>query len=499
MISRKRADRELSFDSTLVGNNAGLVNNKKVKLDLHFFNIGTLYSLNTSKYPNILLDNSKNLISFGRSKKKNNDHIINEIDCSSIHCNLIFSNNGPNGNLIISIKDLSSNGTFINDNLIGKGNIHLIRDGDKLSFASNVHYIVKYNNNANTSNTNTNTNMSFFDQYILTPTILGTGHYAQVKETINRETGEICAVKIFHPTTKKNEGDANQLNRELNILTELNHPNIVGFYSTFLEPVNESSITTYLVLEKVNGGELFNRIVNKGKLNQNECKSIMKQLVEGLSYLHSKDIVHRDLKPENILLSITPGQRQYPWDEGESNVIVKIADFGLAKFIGKFQFTNTLCGTPAYVAPEVLVNSQERKYNRAVDMWSVGVLLYVCLCGFPPFSEELGPPTMRQQILEGKYAFYSPYWDGIDDIVLDLISRLLVVDSNKRLTSNQMLIHPWINDGLNIIDNVEVNKPTPQLSFNGIERMQSDIKPISLKSRAQSSSVDQDGDLSMYK
>lgn len=492
MISRKRAGRALSFDTTAATD----ASDKTLKKQKSPSFIGTLYSLSAPKYPNIQLDTSKSTITFGRSKKKNNDHIVNEIDCSSSHCQLIISNNGPNDTLIISIKDTSSNGTFINDTLIGKENTLLVRDGDKLSLASNVHYIVKYSNMSKTAAV-----PSFFDKYILTPTVLGTGHYAQVKETINRETGEICAVKIFHPTTKKNEGDANQLNRELNILTELNHPNVVGFYSTFLEPVNESSITTYLVLEKVNGGELFNRIVNKGKLNQFECKSIMKQLTEGLSYLHSKDIVHRDLKPENILLSITPGVRQSPWDEGESNVVVKIADFGLAKFIGKFQFTNTLCGTPAYVAPEVLVNSQERKYNRAVDMWSVGVLLYVCLCGFPPFSEELGPPTMRQQILEGKYAFYSPYWDDIDDIILDLISRLLVVNPNERLTANQMLIHPWINEGLDVINFDDVNKP--QLSFNGIERMHSDINPITLQTKACESvsesnyNADEDGDLSM--
>ena len=101
---------------------------------------------------------------------------------------------------------------------------------------------------------------------------------------------------------------------------------------------------------------------------------------------------------------------------------------------------------PAYVAPEVLVNQQNRRYNRAVDMWSVGVLLYVCLCGFPPFSEELGPPSMRQQIIEARYAFFSPYWDDIADDALDLISRLLVADPNRRLSVEQALRHPWLRD-----------------------------------------------------
>ncbi|GAV28378.1 hypothetical protein PMKS-001849 [Pichia membranifaciens] len=152
-----------------------------------------------------------------------------------------------------------------------------------------------------------------------------------------------------------------------------------------------------------------------------------------------------------------PGQsHNQPWDDGELSVQVKIADFGLAKLIGKSQFTTTLCGTPAYVAPEVLANSQHRKYNKSVDMWSVGVLLYVCLCGFPPFSEELGPPSMRQQILEAKFAFYSPYWDDIGDISLDLISRLLVAKPDQRLSVRQAISHPWFeNPPLNDVMEVQ--------------------------------------------
>lgn len=399
-----------------------------------------LNSLDTSKYPNIEIP-FKNIIKIGRSHSKNNDIIIGANDCSSIHCEFRIGKSFHNYNLI-TVNDYSSNGTFINDVLIGRNNSSLLRDGDRLSFASTLHYIVRYDLKYRSNK------VSFFNKYVLTNKLLGTGHYAQVKEAIERETGKVCAVKIFNPTNQS--GQASQLNRELEILVNLNHPNIVGFYDTFLEPISMSSLTTFLVLEKVNGGELFNRIVNKGKLNQNETKEICKQLLNGLKYLHSMDIVHRDLKPENILLEITPTKpgESYnePWDKGESHVQVKIADFGLAKFIGKFQFTTTLCGTPAYVAPEVLANSQDRKYNKSVDMWSVGVLLYVCLCGFPPFSEELGPPSMRQQILQAKFAFYSPYWDEIDDISLDLISRLLIARPDQRLTVEQAMKHPWFEN-----------------------------------------------------
>lgn len=404
-----------------------------------------LFSLDSTTCGNLLIPRGKGVL-IGRSRKC--DIVVEPPDCSSKHCQIGSSDVG--GRQAVFVKDMSTNGTFVNGTLVGKGNTCLLRDGDRISFAASCEFITKYNKKASRAG------KSFFDKYILSNKVLGTGHYAQVKEAVCRETGKVCAVKIFNPRKhtlgaaskiQTNEAaDEVNLDRELNILTKLDHRNVVGFYGTYLEPVSRDSVTTYLVLEEVNGGELFKRIVSKGKLRQDETQNIMCQLLTGLRYLHSMGVVHRDLKPENILLEVISGPQAAPWDAGERSVRVKIADFGLAKFIGNFSFTNTLCGTPAYVAPEVLVNQQNRHYNRAVDMWSVGVLLYVCLCGFPPFSEELGPPSMRQQIIEARYAFFSPYWDEIADDALDLISRLLVADPNRRLSVEQALHHPWLRD-----------------------------------------------------
>jgi serine/threonine-protein kinase Chk2 len=144
--------------------------------------------------------------------------------------------------------------------------------------------------------------------------------------------------------------------------------------------------------------------------------------------------VHRDIKPENILLA-------------DKELTVKLADFGLAKIIGEESFTTTLCGTPSYVAPEILKPSGRRRYTRAVDVWSLGVVLYICLCGFPPFSDELytaeNPYTLAQQIIEGRYDFPSPYWDSVGDPALDLIERMLTVDAEERITIDECLEHPW--------------------------------------------------------
>jgi serine/threonine-protein kinase Chk2 len=144
--------------------------------------------------------------------------------------------------------------------------------------------------------------------------------------------------------------------------------------------------------------------------------------------------VHRDIKPENILLA-------------DKDLTVKLADFGLAKIIGEASFTTTLCGTPSYVAPEILQPTGRRKYTRAVDVWSLGVVLYICLCGFPPFSDELytpdNPYTLAQQILGGRYDFPSPYWDKVGDPALDLIDRMLTVDPEQRISIDECLEHPW--------------------------------------------------------
>ncbi|KAG7879241.1 hypothetical protein KL935_002893 [Ogataea polymorpha] len=427
---------------------------------LPFPAVASLYNLDPAATgPQQIELRRKVCLRVGRSKK--NDIILTPADCSTYHCEIGVSY--LNGKDIIYLKDLSSNGTFVNGLLVGKDNTCLIRSGDKISFAAECHYVMKYQASFTLKSPRRPGTGSFYDSYVIGE-LLGCGHYAQVKECVRRSTGECCAVKIFNPT-RKDANWATSLNRELNILMKIDHPNIVRSYETFVEPYDANTMTTYLVLEKVNGGELFNRIVSKGKLRQNETKALMSQLMSGLKYLHSLDIAHRDLKPENILLDITlrnsdSDKQTGPWDAHELDVKVKIADFGLAKFIGATKFTNTLCGTPAYVAPEVLVNSTERKYTKTVDMWSVGVLIYVCLCGFPPFSEELGPPSMRQQIIEGKYAFYSPYWDEIEDSALDLISRLLVVDATKRLEVSKASKHAWF-------DEVRPKKELRETAFKG--------------------------------
>lgn len=144
----------------------------------------------------------------------------------------------------------------------------------------------------------------------------------------------------------------------------------------------------------------------------------------------------------------------------DRELTVKLADFGLAKIIGEESFTTTLCGTPSYVAPEILEQGNRRRYTRAVDVWSLGVVLYICLCGFPPFSDELyspdNPYTLSQQIKAGRFDYPSPYWDSVGDPALDLIDRMLTVDVEKRITIDECLEHPWTTDShLSVTDSTD--------------------------------------------
>lgn len=435
----------------------------------------------------------KELTTVGRSRSC--DVTLNEPDISTVHCELHLIKMEVDGiqRKLMNIIDKSRNGTFINGSRLVKKDC-ILKNGDRIVFGKSFSFLFKYTTlsvDENIEDTNTNKESisvvdnistiskdkddgenvfkkplfsftssqnalkrqtrqkptSFFDKYILGKD-LGSGHYAIVKEGTDKITGQTVAVKIFHPQQNDDRKKSKQFREETNILMSIQHPNIVNLLDSFVEPISKSQIQKYLVLEKIVDGELFDRIVKKTCLRQDETKAIFTQILTGLKYLHNQNIIHRDIKPENILLNITrrtsPDQKQLgPWDENEIDIQVKIADFGLAKFTGEMQFTNTLCGTPSYVAPEVLTKTG---YTTKVDMWSSGVILYVCLCGFPPFSEQLGPPSLKEQILQAKYAFYTPYWDNIDDSILHLISNLLVLDPNSRFSVDEAFVHPWLND-----------------------------------------------------
>ncbi|KND02797.1 CAMK protein kinase [Spizellomyces punctatus DAOM BR117] len=361
---------------------------------------------------------------------------------SNRHC-LIYKENCWNDHLncmeeCVFIEDLSTNGTFINGKHLGRNKQYRLQHGDEIQLAisdpqktnrepfDDRFYMFQLPRRMRKSHASGD---SIHDKYLITKSI-GSGNFATVKLAVDRETGEKVAIKVvLKSRIRAKPKFIENLRQEIAILMGLRHPNIVS-----INGVYDEAQYVYIVLELVQGGELFDAIVEHRKFSESVARKVMFQLFSALKYLHDRGITHRDLKPENILLV----------SRDLADLRIKISDFGLAKLAGEDSFYGTLCGTPNYVAPEVLAPSTGRAYTKAVDLWSCGVILYICLCGFPPFSEELSPPGMPDQIRQGIYKFQSPWWDRVSPEAIDLIKGLLTVDPEKRLTVDQALDHPWM-------------------------------------------------------
>nr|DBA24772.1 TPA: hypothetical protein GDO54_012384 [Pyxicephalus adspersus] len=252
---------------------------------------------------------------------------------------------------------------------------------------------------------------------------IGDGNFAVVKECRLRKTNEEYAMKIIDKA--KLIGKEDIVKNEVSIITMLSHPNIVKLIDNF-----ETDNEIYLILEYIKGGDLFDAITESIKFTEHDAALMMTDMCKALVYIHSKNIVHRDLKPENLLVQQNP----------DGSATLKLADFGLAVYVTEPIFT--VCGTPTYVAPEIL---SEKGYGLEVDMWATGVILYILLSGFPPFrSPERNHEELFQIIQRGEYEFLSPYWDNISEEAKDLISRLLALNPKKRFTARCVLQHNWI-------------------------------------------------------
>jgi calcium/calmodulin-dependent protein kinase I len=253
---------------------------------------------------------------------------------------------------------------------------------------------------------------------------LGAGSFAVVRYAVNKVTGQEVAVKIID-RKDMGEDDEVALRTEVEILSNLDHPNVVKMFEVF-----EAEDYLYIVLELMTGGELFDRIVEKESYSEKEAADTIRPIVDAIRYCHENDIIHRDLKPENLL---------YETKEEES--IIKISDFGLARFLPNDMFASTACGTPGYVAPEIISG---KGYSSPVDVWSIGITLYILLCGFPPFYNE-DNAALFEEIKKGEFDFPTPYWDDISDMAKDLIKKMLIVKASDRINIEGILDHPWVS------------------------------------------------------
>ncbi len=250
---------------------------------------------------------------------------------------------------------------------------------------------------------------------------LGQGSFGTVRKAIHKATKQERAIKIL----KKSGQDEEKFFLEVNILSKLTHPNIMHIYEFYEDKANY-----YIVSELCKGGELFDMITEKGCFNESEACPLMHQLMSAICYCHQNRIVHRDLKPENILLE----------DKNRENPVIKLIDWGGARYFSKHKKMSKVNGTPYYIAPEVL----NEVYDEKCDIWSAGVILYIIICGYPCFNGE-NDDEIFAAIQKGKIAFPSPEWDDISEDAKELIKKMCCSPS-KRLTASQVLNETWVKD-----------------------------------------------------
>ncbi|XP_059587482.1 phosphorylase b kinase gamma catalytic chain, liver/testis isoform [Alligator mississippiensis] len=262
--------------------------------------------------------------------------------------------------------------------------------------------------------------------------VIGRGVSSVVRRCVHKPSGRELAVKIVelapeHSSPQQLEEVRAATAKEVAILRQLaGHPHIITLIDSY-----ESATFVFLVFDLMRRGELFDYLTEKVTLSEKEARGIMRALLEAVSYLHAQGIVHRDLKPENILL--------------DEELRVRLSDFGFSCHLPPGQRLRELCGTPGYLAPEILKCSMDEThlgYGHEVDLWACGVIFYTLLAGSPPFwhRKQL---LMLRMIMEGRYAFGSPEWDDRSETVKDLISKLLRLEPAERLTAEQALRHPF--------------------------------------------------------
>jgi len=248
---------------------------------------------------------------------------------------------------------------------------------------------------------------------------LGEGAFGTVRLGTNKQTGEKVAIKILEKIKMVNFDDKKRLEREINILKKIHHPNIVKLFC-----VIETERQIFIVMEYIKGNELFQYIVLKRKLEEEEACYFFLQIINCIDYLHKLKITHRDLKAENIIIE-------------QNKKEIKLIDFGLSNTYENGQLLSTACGSPIYAAPEMLEGKLYK--GSTVDIWSAGVILYYMLCGNFPF-EDVSNDNLYRKIIKGKFDIPK----SISKDAKDLINKILVVNPNKRINIKDIKKHPWV-------------------------------------------------------
>lgn len=337
-----------------------------------------------------------------------------------------------NLNTPVYIHDLARNGTFVNQEKIGYNQKRILLNDDVISLVHPQYKVFVFKDLG--ANETTDIDKDIITQYYISKR-LGSGACGVVRLIYDKYSCQEYAMKqvqknrLTETTRQRNITDGERVMNEVRIMKSLEHPCVIKMHD-----IIDKSDSVYMVLELMKGGDLLTRIISNKRLSENISKLFFYQMCHAVKYLHDKGITHRDIKPDNVLL-----------ESQNDETLLKVSDFGLSKFVAKDSVMRTLCGTPLYVAPEILSTGGKGCYTKKVDIWSLGVVLFTCLSGTLPFSDDYGSAA-SEQIKRGIFQFRHPSWKTVSPVAKALITELLTVDPNLRPNVNQILNHPWLKD-----------------------------------------------------
>jgi tRNA A-37 threonylcarbamoyl transferase component Bud32 len=423
-------------------------------------------------------------VTFGRCTpmEQNDKHkhvTVMDKRVSSEHCRMWWCDHSPGGVYCFFMRDSSSNGTYLNGRKMETGTQYPLRSGDELSLVINsckskqlgtrsltfCAYVLRVlGSGSERTGVLKDIGNMVEDNYDLSSQVLGSGGFSQVLLCTSRRTNEQMALKVVDKKKflqfRRTRQTELTVDSERKVMERIEHPNVVKLHETFDTPN-----CFYLVMEYLPGGDLLQRIVDHGIYEPAATRQLFSNVLSGIRCLHENGIVHRDIKPENILLTSI-----------SNDGIAKIADMGVAKHLDDDRASAqiqraTVCGTMNYFAPEMVLAAEggSSAYGKAVDMWAAGVVLYIMLCGYPPFDED----NLYEQIASGNYDFDADQWKNVSSLAKDLVQKLMQVDADSRLTIDEAMQHPWMNEDIPVkrrktesgfLGDVKMNDPAMALN-----------------------------------
>ncbi|KAJ1848995.1 hypothetical protein LPJ70_000722, partial [Coemansia sp. RSA 2708] len=363
---------------------------------------------------------------------------------SGRHCRLYMETDSNTGKLSLYIVDTSTFGTITNGVTLGRGNRTVLLDRDRVGFleasdglASDVglEYSVELVNPDDQVKEQKEFDAKLLRTYDFKREI-GSGAFAKVWLTIHKQTGMACACKVINKKRHLfSSGLSKVFEREISIMSKLRHDNIVP-----LHELRTDSDRIHIFMEYLEGGDMLTYINDNGPLSESNCRPLFKQLCSAVRYLHSNGITHRDIKLDNILI------------KGATNKaisVVKIADFGLARAVGDGDMMRTVCGTPSYLAPEIVCRSSSTaSYDIGVDIWALGVVLYTMHLNSFPFAKNLlnggaGGSSPEAYLKACQLNAENETFTGLSQELQDLVSSMLQINPELRLGIDAVIHHPW--------------------------------------------------------